>query len=699
VIQPEFNGTIWNDVFRVQTRPGDPVLNVRVRIYDVSALPVVTQFTTTLQPGVWHGFSLGSAAADRGYVTEISPVTLAEAVVEDYRVQPEFDGSAWNDVLRIRTRPGDPSLQVHIRVHETGALTPCFTYTADLAPGVLHGFLLGTSANARAYIAEITPQTDVEAIVERCSIQPEFNGSIWRDVLRVKITAGSPAMAAELRVYPVEEPPVLPPVHESVPSFLATPAPNALYEIPVLIMRYLPTQDGVNLDTSVDPDYWWLNPLTLAELKSQIDSYDYRIKFALEEGSRYHAYSDSTAHPSLGYRLVDYITVYEKTPAGGLGWTCGTPSQYPVYKADYHSIFERFDVQHYVNDLGVKEIWFWSGGFDCNYPSYDPDVHDPSDFRMYAESNMSSPVTGDISNSDRNGGDLPVYDHTYIVYGYNFRRSQAEALENHGHQNEHMWTYANCLQDGNDDLFWRDFVGQEDGRTILCPWPGVGTFITGRAGWTHMPPNTTQNYDWCNPAWVASDIEDWRPDKSGQTTLVSCSTWNDMVFPWPGGGGFPGQTQSQWFIYWWQSVPGYGAHIPYGIDEITNWWSFIGAWDTSIQSGWGLWAPAGVVSVDEPVYLPAGPAALDVSPPVPNPASRLVRLDLRLSAEGVVRATVYNVAGRAIRRLAARRLEAGTHQLTWDGTTDVGGRAAAGVYFVRVEALGETKSRKIVVSD
>ena len=98
---------------------------------------------------------------------------------------------------------------------------------------------------------------------------------------------------------------------------------------------------------------------------------------------------------------------------------------------------------------------------------------------------MSSPLTGDISNSNRDNTDLPVYNSTYTVYGQNFRRTQAEAVHNHGHQLEAILSHVNHLQYGNTDLFWKKFVGQDENED----------FITGRVGWTHMPPNTTKHYD------------------------------------------------------------------------------------------------------------------------------------------------------------------------------------------------------------
>src|SRR5205085_29702 len=106
--------------------------------------------------------------------------------------------------------------------------------------------------------------------------------------------------------------PVFQPRTEAIDPFLATPATGALYEIPVVIMRYLPTNDGTLNDVSYDPDFYTLNQLPLATIQTSIDAYDRQVKFMLETGSRFRQYSSNTTpSPSLGYRVVDYITVYE----------------------------------------------------------------------------------------------------------------------------------------------------------------------------------------------------------------------------------------------------------------------------------------------------------------------------------------------------------------------------------------------------
>ena len=371
---------------------------------------------------------------------------------------------------------------------------------------------------------------------------------------------------------------ILPPEFGPIDPQLSTPAATALYEIPVLILRYLPTTDGVNLDISYAPDHWWLHEITLADMKADIDREDKRIKVMLEERSEFRGYKNPEAIPCLGYKVVGYITVYEPTPPGEI---FRYEEGYPVYWPDFHQIFARFNVAHYVNDLGVQEIWFWNNQLSPGLPSYDPKIHRPENFRSIWESNMASPVTGDISNSNRYEGDLPLYNTTYILYDRNMRRYPM-TLHVYGHQFEAMLSYVNQLQDGNQDLFWKKFVGQDN----------YGHFITGRCGWTHMPPNTTANYDYFNPTLIESDIEDWTPDRVGETKLVNADTWGKLEYKYPDSSlDDRSRTEANWYIYWMQNMPGYGNQIEYGDNYMTNWWLFTAKWDSVIQAHMGLYAP------------------------------------------------------------------------------------------------------------
>lgn len=355
-------------------------------------------------------------------------------------------------------------------------------------------------------------------------------------------------------------------VEETIDPFLATPAAGYVWKMPVVIFRYFPTRDGVNVDAQASG-----YTSTLAAVKSQMDKTVKQHKFMLEEGSRFHGYKDPTAPPSLGYQVVKIYTVYEDTPPG---FPTPTPG---VYFPDYSQILERFGGENFVNNLGVKEFWIEHYHYGRIAPN---------------ESNMSSPLTGDISNSYRTQGDLPIYKNTYMFYGINFTRSNNEATHNHGHQLEAILSYANQRQDNNTNIFWKQFSGQNSN----------GSFQQGRCGNTHYPPNATGDYDYDNPTSVLSDCEDWTPTNTGQKKFVNNQTWRSIPYKWPAGID-PQNTESHWYIYWMQNMPGLSNRILNGNGQMTNWWAFTGDWDGSIKNGLGLYSlPTTSTSVSSASY-------------------------------------------------------------------------------------------------
>lgn len=396
-----------------------------------------------------------------------------------------------------------------------------------------------------------------------------------------------------------------------VDPFLATPAPGALWEVPVVLIEYLPTADGATLDTLKNPDFYWSNPISLDSLERNTLRFAQRRKMSVEEGSRYRGYKDPAALPSLGYRVVEHIIVYELLPASPTRRWVGIAGD--PWFPDYFKIFADLQLEPLMRSKQVRELWVAQSGLDAGIPSYDPNVHSAADFRVDFESNMSSPTTGDISNSFRWSDDLPILSHTYIVYGIPFRRSQAEAVHLVGHQLEAMMSYVSHRQTSNDRLFWRDFVGQD----------AQEAFTGGRTGWTHMPPNTVGNYDYHNRTLVSSDIEDWRPDNAGQKKAVNVDTWGTLTYPWPGDAEFGQRVETQWYTYWFQNFPGRGNRIPYGGNWMTNWWAFVGDWDAAINSGLGLYGPTQAAMRGEggALVFPA-PARPREAPEIESPRRR-----------------------------------------------------------------------------
>ena len=355
---------------------------------------------------------------------------------------------------------------------------------------------------------------------------------------------GTTAQAQALRQTLVQKP----------PADLSQPARGAQWVIPVVSICYLPSADGVNLAPGATRD-----PITLAAMYDRVLAMTRQIKFSLEEGSRYHGYRDGNAPPSLGYEIVAIITVPEDVPYD----PAEKKSKPGTHQIDYHRILERFGGRDWVNTTGVKEFWIWS---------YDAGTLEVS------ESNMSSPISGNISNSERRDDDMPIYDHTYIAYNYNYDRTEAEAVHNHGHQLEAMLTYINQKQDGNTVLFKQNFIGYDE----------KGQPTGGRCGWTHMPPNTPTNYDYINMYPISSDILDWTPAGGGRKWMVAANIWGDIPYSWPGGVVPEQKVEAQWYVFWRQNVPGLDNGIDDDGQPLTNWWQFVGDWDYTIVNDIGL---------------------------------------------------------------------------------------------------------------
>ena len=88
---------------------------------------------------------------------------------------------------------------------------------------------------------------------------------------------------------------------------------------------------------------------------------------------------------------------------------------------------------------------------------------------------------------------------------------------------------------------------------------------------------------------------------------------------------------------------------------------------------------------------PLRPVTLAVQPNYPNPVNPRTTFACTLGVAGAVRATVYDLRGRAVRRLLRSHLEAGSHEVIWDGRNQAGEPVAAGSYRFVVEA-GENRA-------
>jgi len=93
-------------------------------------------------------------------------------------------------------------------------------------------------------------------------------------------------------------------------------------------------------------------------------------------------------------------------------------------------------------------------------------------------------------------------------------------------------------------------------------------------------------------------------------------------------------------------------------------------------------------------------SSVRLSVPFPNPSHGATRFSLELPVSGTVRVVVRDLAGRDVHVLLQSWLPAGRHDVSWDGLSEGGGIAAAGIYFADVEVRSpegvERVSRRFV---
>jgi hypothetical protein len=80
----------------------------------------------------------------------------------------------------------------------------------------------------------------------------------------------------------------------------------------------------------------------------------------------------------------------------------------------------------------------------------------------------------------------------------------------------------------------------------------------------------------------------------------------------------------------------------------------------------------------------------------PNPAPGMTRTSFALPREARVTVRIYDVGGRMVRELADGAFPAGDHALEWDGGGHDGRAVPGGLYLLRLEALGEVRTARIL---
>jgi hypothetical protein len=107
-----------------------------------------------------------------------------------------------------------------------------------------------------------------------------------------------------------------------------------------------------------------------------------------------------------------------------------------------------------------------------------------------------------------------------------------------------------------------------------------------------------------------------------------------------------------------------------------------------------VWAVTNLSNTATPVGPPASSLQLRS---FPNPFNPQTTIEYALPSAGQVQLRVYDARGALVRTLVSRTETHGSHRVTWDGSGDAGNPVASGVYLVRIQAGGATRTQKITL--
>lgn len=81
----------------------------------------------------------------------------------------------------------------------------------------------------------------------------------------------------------------------------------------------------------------------------------------------------------------------------------------------------------------------------------------------------------------------------------------------------------------------------------------------------------------------------------------------------------------------------------------------------------------------------------------PNPFNPITNIQFDLKDNGFVNLSIYNLIGQQVKSLVSKNLQAGFHEIIWDGTDDMGRLVGTGSYIYTLSANKFHKTRKMVL--
>ena len=81
----------------------------------------------------------------------------------------------------------------------------------------------------------------------------------------------------------------------------------------------------------------------------------------------------------------------------------------------------------------------------------------------------------------------------------------------------------------------------------------------------------------------------------------------------------------------------------------------------------------------------------------PNPFNPSTTIKYNLPTESSIQLKIFDIKGELIKTITGDKLNAGEHEIIWDGTNDKGVRQPSGVYVYQLNVNNSNSARKMIL--
>ncbi len=436
---------------------------------------------------------------------------------------------------------------------------------------------------------------------------------------------------------------------EVVPDFTSPKAETMTQKVALVVQN--PVIDSTSM-TKINEEWGWQDPYVYVE---QIIEHFHDASHGVVQFEVVETHDDGNIFTRLGDSLMTLDTLaYYYTQSNHKLYgreSEGTLQHYAeiegIVKFDYNAMVDFYDLDTKRNNGEIDEVWVYAPPFGGMYESQ---LMGPGAFWY-----NSPPLEHEGLNK------------LLSVMGWNYERGVAEAMHSVGHRSESAMVKVYGGWDIHSenptpwDLFTRIHKEITDGAHV---------------GNIHFPPNGRSDYDYGNTQKVISYHQNWKryPVLLDQTSEVNRETW-----------GAPNGNYQLGYMKWWF------GHLPHfeGVHNgvLNNWWHYILDYEEAVEKAEYLTS----IELEETLgHLESG--AYELEQNYPNPFNPVTNIAFTIPSAEKVSLTIYDMLGREIKTLVDRKMNAGRHEIQFDGEN-----LASGLYFYQLKTEHTQRSKKLLL--